>query len=105
MSKPSRSSDIDVPESVVADLMTESEVKMIKNRWKVVILLSRGLSVRKVAQEVSVGTDTVVRMSKILRQNAQVRGMAKKAKLEVVKRAVVNNSEASKWVFGQVGRE
>ena len=70
MSKPKNSSDIEIPESLLKHLMTESELKMLKNRYLIIQLLEGGLSIRKVAEEAGVGTDTVVRVSKILRNES-----------------------------------
>jgi uncharacterized protein YerC len=44
------------------DLLTSSEMKMVKRRWHVARLLSEGKSVRRVAAEAQVGTDTVMRV-------------------------------------------
>lgn len=79
------------------ELLTESEVRMVRNRWQVISLLREGTSVRKVAEIANVGTDTVVRMSKLLRQNTKVKNF-----LESYTKAP---KSGSKWVFGKVGDE
>lgn len=85
-----------MPEEILFELLTESEVVMVKNRWRVISLLEEGVSVRKIAEEAKVGTDTVVRMSKLLRHNAKVRDFLSDG---------VKQISSSKWVFGKVGSE
>ena len=46
------------------DLLTSSEIRMIKRRWHVANLLDEGKSVRQVAAEAGVGTDTVERIAR-----------------------------------------
>jgi Trp operon repressor len=86
-----------VPKEILFELLTESEVVMVKNRWRVISLLEEGVSVRKIAEEAKVGTDTVVRMSKLLRHNTKVKSFLSKDEKD--------KSSNSKWVFGKVGRE
>lgn len=50
------------------DLLTSSEIRMIKRRWHVANLLDEGKSIRGVAQEAGVGTDTVERIAKRLEE-------------------------------------
>lgn len=68
MSKPkSKPKDkLDIPSSVVTELLTSSEIRMLKNRWQMIKLLEEGLSIRQVAKEVKVGTDTVVRVARMM---------------------------------------
>lgn len=65
MSKPQKEKNIEVPEDMLKRLLTASEVRMLKNRWQIIQYLEDGLSIRKVAEKVKVGTDTVVRVSKM----------------------------------------
>lgn len=100
MAKPKSSSLEQVPESILFELLTESEIRMVRNRWRVVMLLTQGMSIRRVADLVKVGTDTVVRMSKLLRHNKKIKDFIENEDPQYLK-----NSEASKWVFGTVGGE
>jgi Trp operon repressor len=80
-----------VPKEILFELLTESEVVMVKNRWRVISLLEEGVSVRKIAEEAKVGTDTVVRMSKLLRHNTKVKSFLSKDEKD--------KSSNSKWVL------
>lgn len=93
--KPKNSTVTKVPEEILFELLTESEVRMVRNRWQVISLLQDGVSVRKIAEIAKVGTDTVVRMSKLLRHNPKVKGFLGHGEKTV----------KSKWVFGKVGGE
>jgi uncharacterized protein YerC len=44
------------------DILTHSEIRMIKRRWHIASLLEQGQSVRQAAAEAKVGTDTVMRV-------------------------------------------
>lgn len=96
MSKPKEDIDINVPAELIKELLTESEWRMIKQRLLIINLLREGLSIRVIAARVGVGTDTVVRMSKKLRENK---------KLKEVYEKFITPKSSSKWVFGQVSRE
>lgn len=54
----------DFLKSFLKDLLTESELRMIQNRWRIARLLDEGKPIREVASEARVGTDTVERISK-----------------------------------------
>lgn len=90
MSKPTNDKNITVPDSVLKDLLTASEIRMLKNRWQIIQLLSLGKTIRAVADEVSVGTDTVVRTSKML-EDGNLKGKFKK---EI-------NRKLTPWIFGK----
>lgn len=66
MSKPTQDKNVTVPDSVLRDLLTPSEIRMLKNRWQIIQLLNLGKTIRAISTEVSVGTDTVVRVAKML---------------------------------------
>jgi uncharacterized protein YerC len=55
----------EIPIEILKDILTESEIIMLKNRWLIIQCLDNGLSIRKTAAKVKVGTDTVVRVSKM----------------------------------------
>jgi len=69
VSKPKTSKDIQIPDQILQELLTPSEWKMLKNRWQIIQHLEDGLSIRKVAEAVKVGTDTVVRVSRMLERS------------------------------------
>ncbi len=68
---------------------------MLKQRIQILQLLPQKLSVRAIAQQVGVGTDTVMRMARKLQSSAKLRGYF----LKPLK------PSTSKWIFGQVGGE
>ena len=96
MSKPKTDHRIDVPESIIKELLTESEWRMVKQRLIIINLLKEGLSMRKIAERVKVGTDTVVRVSKKLEKSQSLKKLYSSGLKQV---------SPSKWVFGQVGAE
>lgn len=85
MSKPFRDKNIDVPENIIKNLLTASEVRMLKNRWLIINLLKEGLPIRQIAEKIGVGTDTVVRVSKMFK------GFKK----------VENPKTKTSWIFGK----
>lgn len=92
MSKPKIDRNIEVPDFLIKELLTTSERRMVKQRLTVVKLLEEGLSIRAVAKEAKVGTDTVVRVIRMLEGNSKIREFLQKPK-----------PLTSKWVFGQIG--
>ena len=55
-------SDPSTWKNFLQDLLTPSEMRMIKRRWHIATLLHEQKSVRQVASEARVGTDTVMRV-------------------------------------------
>ncbi len=70
MPKPKLEKEINVPEDLIKELLTESEWRMVKQRLEIITLLQKGLSIRQIAKRIKVGTDTVVRVSKKLQASA-----------------------------------
>ena len=68
MSKPKLDKKIQIPNEVLASLLTASELRMLKNRWQIAGLLDEGLSIRNIAKQVKVGTDTVVRVARMVKK-------------------------------------
>lgn len=66
MSKPREEKKFQVPVVAIKELLTTSELRMLANRWQIINLLEEGLSIRAVAQKLKVGTDTVVRVSRMM---------------------------------------
>lgn len=93
MTKPFKVKDVVIPNSAIADLLTPSEIRMLKNRWQILQYLREGLSIRKIARQVKVGTDTVMRVTRML----------KKSKLPHVldKKGVGQVKTQTSWVFGK----
>lgn len=48
----------------LSDLLTESELRMIKKRWHIACLLNMGMGVRKIARRTKASTQTVLRVKK-----------------------------------------
>lgn len=99
MSKPKLSSELDVPIEILFELLTESEVKMVQNRWKIVALLKQKLAIRRIASEAGVGTDTVIRMSKVLKANSKISKFVTEHP-QSVRIQVDPIRRGSKWIFG-----
>ncbi len=51
---------------LLKDLLTVSEMRMLKRRWHIARLLGRGYDVRLVAKEAGVSTGTVMQIKKTL---------------------------------------
>jgi Trp operon repressor len=92
MSKPKQVLEINIPLDLLKELLTDSELKMVKQRVHIMQLLSRGLSVRAIAKKAQVGTDTVVRMARKLEESKTLRKTFEK---------LPPSSTASQWIFGQ----
>lgn len=91
MSKPIIDKEVDIPQDVLKDLLTPSEMRMLANRWQIINLLQEGLSIRAIAEKVGVGTDTVVRVSRMME-----RGNLK----HKINETKIKSSKTS-WVFGK----
>lgn len=97
MSKPQDDRSVKIPTDLIEELLTDSEIRMVKQRLMILRLLSEGHTVRAIAEQVGVGTDTVIRMARKIEANPAL-------KLAFKKHSGQKNS-ASKWVFGEVGTE
>jgi Trp operon repressor len=95
VSKPKLDKKIDIPANLIKELLTPSEIRMIKQRYLISNLLDESLSVRVIAAQIGVGTDTVVRVAKLRKINAEV-------KEEMVKNT---GKGTPKWVFGKADSE
>lgn len=91
MSKPKINPSIDLPLDLIKELLTESELRMVKQRLVIIRLLEEGLPIREVAERAKVGTDTVVRMSKKLTNSPLLKKSFQKS----------TKTQSSKWVFGK----
>lgn len=90
MSKPIIDKHIDIPTEVLKTLLTPSEIRMLKNRYQIINLLNEGLSIRQIAKQVKVGTDTVVRTIK-LTQKKGFKSTMEKRKIK----------SSTPWIFGK----
>jgi uncharacterized protein YerC len=93
MSKPAVEKNTKVPVEVLWDLLTPSEIRMLKNRWQIINLLEEGSSIRKIAAEVSVGTDTVVRVARMI-EKGSLRKAVDSLKTNGIK-------TRTPWIFGK----
>ncbi len=99
MSKPVLEKKIKIPENIILELLTLSEIRMLKNRWQIINLLKDGLSIRSVANEVKVGTDTVVRVARMIeKKNLKKILNAKKNSSQPLLHKVRTNTP---WIFGK----
>lgn len=92
MAKPKVNKNISIPENILKELLTPSEWRMLKNRWQIVNLLEEGNPIRQIAQEVGVGTDTVVRVARMIEK-----GNLKK----LVSKPVRKIKTSTPWIFGK----
>lgn len=89
MSKPRADKAISIPDHLLRKLLTPSEVRMLKNRYLIVQLLNEGLPVRRIAEKVAVGTDTVMRVSRMIE--------ARDIKVNLNRASPSKN----RWIFGK----
>lgn len=90
MSKPLKDKIIEIPDNVLKDLLTASEIRMLNNRWQIIQLLEEGFSIRRIAEKVEVGTDTVVRAARMIESRSSL-GSDKRKKIK----------NSTSWVFGK----
>ena len=95
MSKPKLSSNINIPDEIIQGLLTPAEIRMLKNRWQILNLLEDGLSIRKIAERVKVGTDTVVRVARMVEK-----GNLKKI-LDNESKVNRKFKTSTPWIFGK----
>lgn len=94
MAKPKTSKNVDIPDNVLKSLLTPSEQRMLKNRFAIIGLLEDGLSIRNIAEQLGVGTDTVVRVSRMMEKGDLKKFVGfKKTKLSFKTR--------TPWIFGK----
>jgi len=90
------------------EILTPSEIRMVKKRWYIARLLHSGMDVRSVAAEASVSTTTVVRVSqtlkkegslfkKILRSIEDQNGLAEN---QVAGKILPENNSTHRYAFG-----
>lgn len=94
MAKPKKDKNIEVPDHLLKQLLTASELRMLKNRWQIIEHLEEGLSIRKVAERVKVGTDTVVRVARMLEKQSLRKILDKKGVTRKFK-------TQTPWIFGK----
>ncbi|KKR93155.1 MAG: hypothetical protein UU73_C0001G0336 [Candidatus Daviesbacteria bacterium GW2011_GWA1_41_61] len=92
MSKPSTEHNINVPDHLIKELLTDSEIRMVKQRLLIINLLEEGLSIRKIAQQAKVGTDTVVRVARM----AEKRGLRR-----LLDKQLKTKKSKTPWIFGK----
>lgn len=84
---------INIPIEILPELLTPSEIQMLKNRWQIINLLEDGLSVRNIAEKVSVGTDTVVRVARMLEKSSLRHSLSRTKSRD--------SGSSTPWVFGK----
>ncbi len=92
MSKPKTERVVNVPDDLLKELLTPSEWRMVKQRFLIINLMEEGLSIRKIAAQVKVGTDTVVRVARMM-EKGSLRKILKKDKPEI--------KTNTPWIFGK----
>ena len=94
MSKPKKDTNIEIPDNFLKHILTSSEIRMLKNRWQIIQLLKDGFSIRKVAKQVKVGTDTVVRVARMLEKSYLRKLLNKERDTRQIK-------SQTPWIFGK----
>lgn len=94
MGKPILNKNIKVPTEILENLLTPSEIRMLKNRWQILNLLEDGLSIRSIAKEVKVGTDTVVRVARMAEKTSLRQSISQIQSKDL--------KSATPWIFGKV---
>lgn len=89
MTKPKNEHTVNVPDELLRKLLTDSEWRMVKQRFLIVNVLNEGMTIRQIAEKIKVGTDTVVRVAR----------MAEKGNL----RKILKTAKKTKtpWIFGK----
>ena len=93
MSKPKITKNIEVPIEILKELLTSSELRMLKNRWQITQALEDGLSIRQIAKQVRVGTDTVVRVARMVEKGNLQAKLAKHSTPKI--------KTSTPWIFGK----
>ena len=96
MSKPTEDRRVHIPPDLLEELLTDSEKRMVQQRLMIIKLIEEGNTVRSIAEQVGVGTDTVIRMARKLEQNPYLKEVFKKHQ---------SAGSKSKWVFGKTDLE
>lgn len=95
MSKPKKDKNIQIPDYILRQLLTPSEIRMLKNRFQIVSLMKNGLSIRNIARKIKVGTDTVVRVARMVEAGNLRKVLDKEEKLT---RKIKSSTP---WIFGK----
>lgn len=95
MGKPKRDKNIEIPDYILKYILTPSELRMLKNRWQIIECLEEGLSIRKTAERVKVGTDTIVRVARMIEKSS----MRKILDKEMVQTRQFKSR--TPWIFGK----
>ena len=95
MPKPKLDKKVNIPSEIILKLLTFSEIRMLKNRFLILNLLDGGFSIRNIAKKVKVGTDTVVRVSRMVEK-----GDLKKA-INKTKSDKLPFKTSTPWIFGK----
>lgn len=93
MSKPQNDRSVNVPDELLRELLTPSEWRMVKQRFLIIQLLEEGLSIRKIAEKVRVGTDTVVRIARMVEKKSLRKLLDKN-----LNKTIKTNTP---WIFGK----
>ena len=91
MAKPKIEKNVKIPTELFEHLLTNSEVRMLKNRWQIINLLDDGLSIRNIAEQVKVGTDTVVRVARMIERKNLRKFLTGNRKIQT----------KTPWIFGK----
>lgn len=87
-------------QAIIRELLSESELMMLSQRWVIARLLSQGMSIRDVAQRAGVSTTTVVRVSQIMKRKGSSLSLLL-ATINNSPEAGSSESKSNKYAFGQ----
>lgn len=93
MAKTKIEKNIKIPTELFEHLLTPSEIRMLKNRWQIIQLLEDGLSIRSIAGQAKVGTDTVVRVARMAERKNLKKFLDKTLRLR--------SGSSTPWIFGK----
>jgi len=86
----------------LSDLLTDSELRMIKKRWHIACLLDSGLGVRKAARRTKASTQTVLRVKKrMVSGSGGLRlALARTKRTQRQEGKKSSEKKSSKWSYG-----
>lgn len=87
--------NVEVPLETLRELLTDSELRMLKQRFLILNLLEEGYSIRNIASQIGVGTDTVVRTARL----AERKGIL--AVTRARRKTIKPQTSTTSWVFGK----
>lgn len=98
--------DVEEIKKFIKDILTRSELRMLKRRWHIASLLSKGFDIRTVASKSKTSTQTVSKIKRILEegQGGLLRALQRAEEEEIKQKKIYKRSlqpiNGSKFVKG-----